>query len=367
MEPFKNLYNPTSLDIIATDFKSVYPAFNKKQFLSFIFNEQWNQYELKERMWHITKGLNQQLPLNFDDSSSILLAFIDHVKLSGRKESSIEYMFLPDYIEKYGLDHFKTAVKAFEKITLFTSCEFAVRPFILKYPKKMMQQMVLWSTHKNHHIRRLATEGCRPRLPWAMALPSLKIDPTPILALIDNLKTDSSEYVRRSVANNLNDIAKDNPEVTILIANKWLGISTETDKLVKHACRTLLKQGNKEVMSLFGLKNPKDIILTQFNIGTPKVLIGNYLEFGFQLQNKSKSDIILRLEYGLYYKKANGSLSKKVFKISEKNYKALSTTTLFRKQSFKIITTRKFHKGTHKLAIIINGIEYPNPLSFELI
>ncbi|MCL4128434.1 UNVERIFIED_CONTAM: hypothetical protein GTU68_050589 [Idotea baltica] len=274
-------------------------------------------------------------------------------------------MFLPDFIELYGMDDYDVSMQALEEITQFVSCEFAIRPFLLAHPKKGIQQMIKWSHHKHPMVRRLSTEGCRPRLPWAMALPFLKADPAPILPILEQLKNDESESVRRSVANNLNDIAKDNPETVVRIAKEWKGKTKETDWVVKHASRTLLKQGNLELMSLFGFGNVEKIAIEQFQVLTPTVKIGEALEFSFNLINNSSTPSMLRLEYGLYYQKANGSLSKKVFKISEKSYDAKSSTTIHRKQSFKVITTRKFHVGLHQVSLIINGIEF-DKYDFEL-
>lgn len=226
--------------------------------------------------------------------------------------------------------------------------------------------MLAWSKHEHWGVRRLASEGCRPRLPWAMALPNLKKDPTPIIPILENLKNDPARFVRLSVANNLNDIAKDNPEIVISLAKKWYGESAEVDWVVKHGCRTLLKQGNPEVMEIFGLGYVKDISIENFQISTPKVKVGDSLEFSFNLLNSSNKKNKVRLEYGLYYQKANGTLSKKVCKISEKEYAGNSVTQVSRKHSFRIVTTRKFHLGLHQVSVIINGNEFEKH-DFELI
>jgi len=188
----------------------------------------------------------------------------------------------------------------------------------------------------------------------------------PILPILENLKNDESEFVRKSVANNLNDISKDNPQIVIKIVKNWQGKTKNTDWIIKHASRTLLKQGNPEVLQIFGFGSAKKIKIENLQIRTPKVKIGKALEFRFQLSNSDNTNANIRLEYAVYYKKANGSLAKKVFKISEKTYPANSTTQIERKQSFKLITTRKYHLGQHKLSVIINGKE-SDKLDFKLI
>jgi len=365
-ELFKNIYNEKFCSEFTNTLLKVAPGFNSNSFSKSIFNSEWEQLELKQRMRHITHTLNNYLPGSFQNQVVILLKTIQELQRIGRRETSIEFMFLPDFIEVYGIENYTTSISAFEVITQFTSCEFAVRPFIIKYPDQMIDQMKTWSKHKQATVRRLSTEGCRPRLPWAMAIPFLKKDPTSILPILEHLKNDVSESVRRSVANNLNDIAKDNPEIVFTLAKKWKGESTEVDWLVKHACRTLLKQGGSEVMLLFGFGSVTEIDVLNFEIITPIVGIGGSLGFTFQLKNNANKELKLRLEYGLYYQKANGSLAKKVFKISEKMYSKNSLTTVNRKQSFKIITTRKFHIGKHQVSIIINGQEFPM-LDFKLV
>lgn len=230
----------------------------------------------------------------------------------------------------------------------------------------MMAQMLVWSKHEHWGVRRLASEGCRPRLPWAMALPNLKKDPAPIIPILENLKNDPARSVRLSVANNLNDIAKDNPEIVIDLAKKWHGKSKEIDWVIKHGCRTLLKQGNPEILGLFGLGSAENINIEDFQIITPVVKVGNSLEFSFKLVNNNHEKNKIRLEYGLYYQKANGALSRKVCKISEKEYAENSITYITRKHSFKVVTTRKFHPGLHQVAVIINGNEFEKH-DFELV
>lgn len=365
-ELFKNIYNEKFFNEFTSVLIKISPSFNSKSFTKSLFNNEWEHLELKQRMRHITHTLNSHLFGSFQDQVTVLLKTIQELQNIGRRETSIEFMFLPDFVEVYGIDNYEISVNAIEKITQFTSCEFAVRPFIIRYSDRMIDQMKIWSKHKQATVRRLSTEGCRPRLPWAMAIPFLKNDPTSILPILEHLKNDASESVRRSIANNLNDISKDNPEVVLKLAKKWNGKSDNLNWLVKHGCRTLLKQGNSEVMQLFGFGSVKEIELQKFSIQTPIVHIGKALEFSFSVKNNANTALKLRVEYGLYYQKANKSLSKKVFKISEKMYSKNSETKINRKQSFKIITTRKFHVGKHQVSIIINGQEFSS-LNFELV
>ena len=375
-EPFKNMFNEQFFARFTNDLKRVID-FDARKFVSQVIDEEWENRELMQRCRHIATVLKNFLPTDYKEATAKILELLNHIKTPQYAHSEIddtkfgltlEYGgILSDFIQQYGLDDYETSVKAIEKITQFTSCEFAVRPFIIKYPDKMMKQMLVWSKHQHWGVRRLSSEGCRPRLPWAMALPNLKENPAPIIPILENLKNDVSRFVRLSVANNLNDITKDNPDIVIDIAKKWQGESENIDWIIKHGCRTLLKQGNAEAMELFGFASGiKNITIEDFRILTPKVNIGKALEFSFKLLNNNNKKTKIRLEYGLYYQKANGTLSKKVHKISEKDYPENSTTQIDRKHPFKVVTTRVLHLGLHQVSIIINGNEFEK-YDFELI
>lgn len=360
-ELIKDLYSEKFFTLFTDVLNDVIIDFDKEKLHAEIYNAEWEDMEFKQRMHHISHVLKNYLSDNYSESINQILEIISVIKAKGVnkeiKYAELVFIFIPDFIEQNGLDDFENSAPIFEKITQFSTCEFAVRPFIIKYEGKMLDKVFEWTKHENEHVRRLASEGSRSRLPWAMAIPALKKNPAPVLPILEALKADSSEYVRKSVANNLNDISKDNPQVVIDIAKKWIGKSKDTDWIVKHACRTLLKDGNQEVLQLFGFGSVEDIEIKDLNLKNDSIRIGESLEFSFDLHNNSKKKEKIRLEYGIYFQKQNGTLSKKVFKISEKDYMPQSVKSINRKQSFKIISTRKFHAGTHQVSIIINGIE----------
>ena len=354
-ELLKDIYTPQFFEQFLQVVKKIIPDFNQDSFLAAIHNDGWDDKELKQRIRHIATTLNDHLPHDYPGNLKAILSIISELKNNGTKEDSLEYMFFPDFIELYGLAHYDISINAIEDITQFSSCEFAVRPFIITYKEEMMERILQWSNHENAHVRRLASEGCRPRLPWAMALPPFKKDPSPILPILESLRDDPSEYVRRSVANNLNDISKDHPELVKDIAKRWKGRSGETDSLVKHACRTLLKQGDREVMTLFGFGDVSHIAIHDLRILTPKVSAGGFLEFTFTLENTSDKPSKIRLEYGVFFQKANGTLSRKIFKISERVYPENSNTQISKRHSFKKISTRRYYPGLHEVSVVVNG------------
>lgn len=364
--PLKNYFNEDLIHRIGVAFQKKIPQLDVQEFKTEILDKEWPQLELKQRMRHISVKIRPFLSEDYSASLEELIGAMNYLKELGLSQYGFELMAFPDYVEVYGIDELEHSLNAIEIITQTTSCEFAIRPFILKYPETTIARMHEWSMHEHHMVRRLSSEGCRPRLPWAMALSPLKLDPSPILPILERLKSDPSETVRRSVANNLNDISKDNPQLVIGMAKKWYGKSDDVNKVVKHACRSLLKQGESKVMELFGFGSIKDIDIINFKILTPLVELGNHLIFTFDLKNESSNSIKLRLEYAIYFRKANGSNAKKVFSISEKEYDPLSTSTIKRNQPFKLISTRKLYAGFHQVSLIINGIE-GKKYDFELI
>ncbi|QNK63127.1 DNA alkylation repair protein [Pedobacter sp. PAMC26386] len=365
MSLLKDLYSIPFYDKLADSLIQLNPEFNKTRFIKQIYTKDFQLMELKQRMHHTTLVIHEFLPYGYPKAIQHLFSLINQLRKTESGEDKLAFIFLPDYIETYGLEDYETSITAIEFVTQFITCEFAVRPFLAKYGSQMMKQMEKWSLHENYKVRRLASEGSRSRLPWAMAVPGLKKDPSPILPILENLKNDPSEWVRKSVANNLNDISKDHPETIITIASRWKSFSKETDAIIKHGCRSLLKQGYSKILAYYGLESTH-LELQHFEIQPPFTAIGDSLGFTITVKNTAQTVQKIRLEYAVYYKRLNGQSSKKVFKISERDYQPNETAVVNRKQSFKIITTRKFYPGQHQLSIILNGQE--NELKdFELV
>lgn len=349
-EQLKYLYNKQILTKLGELIKNYYQPFDKEGFLKNVFNHEWGTLELKQRMRHISITLHKFLPISYQKQLMVLKPVAEIFN------SGFFGMVFPDFVELYGQEDWRRSIPALEWFTQFSSSEFAIRPFILADQEKMMAQMLSWSKHENFHVRRFASEGCRPRLPWAMALPALKKDPRSIFPILENLKNDPEEYVRRSVANNLNDISKDNEQLVIEIAKDWKGISKEVDWIVKHACRTLLKKGNVEILALFGFKNPSHINVEKPHIVNNEIKIGADLHFEFTITTSNESLGKVRLEYVIDYVKKNKKTSPKIFQISESTITSKSKKYM-RKQSFKDMSTRKHYPGKHCLSILINGVK----------
>jgi 3-methyladenine DNA glycosylase AlkC len=357
-EKLKDMFfTPESIQIFADSIKKHYAHFDQARFKALVFDDNWKNLELKQRMRHTTTALHQTLPQDFEHAVTILKAITPFV-------GGFEAMTLHDYIELYGQDDWEISLPAIRFFNQKASGEFAVRPFLDADPKRGMAFMMSCTDDPDDKVRRFASEGCRPRLPWAMALPTFKKDPSLILPILEKLKDDESEFVRKSVANNLNDISKDNPELVLELCEKWQGVSPRTDWIIKHACRTLLKSGNKRAMILFGFGNPDNLYIEELSFEKSSLRIGEDQFFSFTLNVKEKVKCKVRLEYAVFYVKSNGKVSKKIFQISENSYKP-GLYSFKRKQTFENMSTRKHYPGTHDIAVIVNGEEKAR-CSFEL-
>lgn len=300
-------------------------------------------------MRHIATTIKKFLPISYKDSIDILKKTFLHMDT----KFSLENMFFQDFVEIYGLDNFNVSMDALASFTIGSSSEFAIRQFILKYPDETMNQMLVWAKDVNQHLRRLASEGSRPRLPWAIALPLFKKNPNKVLKILEILKDDNSKYVQKSVANNLNDISKDNPNIVKELTKRWINKTTNRDWILKHGCRTLLKNSDKETLAFFGLVENKNLYLDNFHC-TKNVSNKDVLDFSFLLTSKKEFGK-LRIEYAIDFLRKNEKYNTKVFKISEATYKTTSKN-VSKTYSFKPISTRKYYKGLHYISIIINGV-----------
>ena len=340
-------FTDASINKFGNIIKQYYSGFDKEKFAKSVFGGEWKSKELKEKMHHTTLCLYETLPDEYQKALDILKNIAPLVK-------GFEAMVLPDYVEVYGQENWNLSLPALGYFTQYSSSEFAIRPFLAKDPEKVMAYMNKWAESKNKKVRRFASEGCRPRLPWAIGLPGFKKDPGLIIPILEKLKNDESESVRRSVANNLNDISKDHPDLVLEICERWYGISEKTDWIVKHACRGLLKAGNKRALLLFGYGDPSQLNVENLRLENKTVIIGKNIHYSFQLINRGKKRQKVRLEYGVDFVKSSGKLSRKIFKITENRYNS-GTHSFNRKHSFVDMSTRKHFEGEHQITILVNG------------
>lgn len=361
-ELFKDRFNYESLYKLASQIQTVYDEFPVDTFLKSTMDEMWDSLELKQRVMQISVNLGKYLP----DDYKTAIHIIDKVIMNYDTCSDGFVSFFPTFVELYGQDkeNWDISMSALARYTPYASAEFAVRAFIINDEERMMAQMASWAKDNNEHVRRLASEGCRPRLPWGQSLPNFQKDPSPILRILELLKADPSLYVRKSVANNLNDISKTHPDLVVKVAKDWYGKDMNTDWIIKHGCRTLLKKGNSEVLRILGLSDAGCVRVNAFSLETVSVPAGGILTFSFELEAEKKTKA--RLEYGIDYVKANGRQNRKIFQISELVFKEKEKRYYTKTHSFADTSTRKHYPGIHSITLIVNSTER-GTLEFEVL
>ena len=374
-EPFKNLFSYELIEGMARHLNRVHPSFNTKGFVTFA-KTGLEDMELKERASHLTDGLEEFLPDDFEHAVTILVDSLDpetESPLDANDSNSSPagvrgwaIMSVADYVARHGQENVALSLDALKAMTSRFSSEFAIRPFLLNHPDQTLEAMHSWQHDKNEHVRRLVSEGTRPRLPWGIQLKPFIQDPSPILPLLESLKDDPSEYVRRSVANNLNDISKDNPDLAAKTAQHWMGGANETRKrLVRHAMRTLIKAGHPGALKALGYGKAK-VSVEHFDISTPRVEMGGAVEFELLLNSQSKTAQPLIIDYAVHHVRANGKTSPKVFKWKTVDLKARAALNAVKRHNIKPVTTRKYYSGTHKVELLVNGVSLATK-EFELI
>ncbi|MEJ2680452.1 MAG: DNA alkylation repair protein [Gammaproteobacteria bacterium] len=368
-DPFKNEYNSEMITQIGDHLKRAWKGFDKNEFVKTAVRNLEN-LELKERIAHIANALSIYLPSDYNQSVSILhkaLAPEQEDWQAGKELGVTGWATLPfnHYVSQHGLAHFDVSMAFFKASTSRFSAEFDIRFFLISDQMRTLALLKKWTKDPNYHVRRLVSESTRPRLPWAMRLQSFIDDPTPIFPLLETLRDDEEEYVRRSVANSLNDISKDHPELVEKIAKAWLKNADQNRKrLVKHACRTLIKQGHKSTLKTLGYNDPA-ITVEKLNVQTPHVTFGGTLVFDIILRSASDKPQNLIVDYVIHHRKANGSTSPKVFKWKMTVLKPNAVLHARKSHAIRKITTRRYYHGTHSVEILVNGVSLSKQ-NFEL-
>ncbi|WP_406611447.1 DNA alkylation repair protein [Agarivorans sp. JK6] len=362
----KNGLAEPAVQRIALGIAAVYPQFDREQFVDLALDG-LETLELKQRVMHLIAVLQQTLPEDFTETAKILVALPEHWDRGDPDDSLRGFAIWPvtDFVAVAGIAHPQQAFKALAALSPLFSAEFAIRPFIEKYPEQSWEQLLAWTTSDDEHLRRLASEGCRPRLPWGAQLKELIADPAPILPILEALKNDSSLYVRRSVANNLNDIAKDHPGLVLDLCQVWQqGANADLQWLIKHATRSLVKQGHPKSFPLLGYTADPQLKLEEFAVLDQQVTMGDSLTFALALRAEEMQQKFV-LDYAVHFMKANGKTASKVFKLKNLSLNKGEMFAIEKSHSFKAISTRKYYPGEHFVALHVNGQEIDR-LAFTL-
>ena len=348
MDPLKEMFNKAFYEHLAKEIAKIEKQFKHNEFVKAV-TDNFEDLSLNQRMRNTTLMLKQFLPDDFKKNINLFTEVIPHTK------GGYTNLVFPDFVSQFGLDDIKTSMNALKFFTQFGSSEFAIREFLKRDFKTTIRVMEQWSNDKNHHVRRLASEGSRPRLPWSFNLDAVIENPKLTKTILENLKEDNELYVRKSVANHLNDISKEHADYMIDLINTWDKKNSHTAWIIKHASRTLIKKGHSASLQVFDFeKNPK-IRIENFRLNKSKIKLGETLVFEFDVVSEKNRSQKLVIDYIIHYRKKSGELSPKVFKLKEINLLANQTVRIEKKQIIKDFTTRKHFAGKHVLEIQVNG------------
>ncbi len=313
--------------------------------------------ELKPRVRWIAEQIHQKSTLPYAQTLKRLLDLARSQNLNG-----FSLWPLTEYIQLYGLECEKESLEALKILTEKFTGEFAIRPFLKKNPKYAYAYLEKMAKSSNEHHRRWASEGSRPRLPWGERLDSAIENPEAGIKILELLKFDDSLYVRKSVANHLNDIAKDHPLKVVEVLKKWsrecpTSYQKEFQFILHRALRTLIKKSHREAMALVKVDHhdPKKIRIYNFNVNTSQINLGDKLIWQVELQNLSHDPQNFILDYEIHFIKANGKRSPKIFKGKKGQLKARENLRIQKSHHLKKITTMKFYNGKHSLRLLLNG------------
>jgi 3-methyladenine DNA glycosylase AlkC len=345
-EPFKNLLNAAVVADMAARLRKAWPRFDAKRFES-LARDGLDDLEMKARAMHLCCALEATLPADFATSADVLQRAIEG--------GLAKWALWPvgEYVSRHGLAQPERALQVLHALTQNFTAEWAIRPFILQHPELTFATLARWVADPSEHVRRLVSEGSRPRLPWGLQLKPLIADPTPTLPLLEALMDDDSDYVRKSVANHLNDIAKDHPHLVADWLDKHLpGASDKRKALLRHASRTLIKGGDARVLGAFG-QGARFKGEAMLSISPRRIKLGDAVTLQVLLTPAGKKSQSLVVDYAVHHVKANGSTSPKVFKGWTLELDA--PCELRRRHAVKPITTRTYFSGVHRVELMING------------
>ncbi len=367
-EPFKILVNRETVAEAARHLSRAWPRFDRARFET-LAGDGLEKLELKARVLHLAAALAQTLPADFAQACDVIeAALAPPVPLDADGEpaeqdatartaglSGIIIWSLGEFIASRGLDHTPRALACLHALTQRSTAEFAIRPFLQRAPEAVFRTLAKWVRDPSAHVRRLVSEGSRPRLPWGLRLQALVTDPAPTLPFLRALQDDPSAYVRRSVANHLNDIAKDHPDlVASWVRDHLVGAAAERVALLRHASRTLIKAGHPATLEAWGLDHSlhgKAVL----SLSARTVAIGGSLGLTVRLTSTAAAPQSLVIDYAVHHVRANGGRTPKVFKGWKLVLAPGEKRSLALQHSLRPVTTRRLYPGPHRIDLLVNG------------
>jgi len=358
-ESLKTFFSPALVRRLAADLARVEPSFPSRTFIR-AASAGLDQLELLDRGKHISRALSAHLPKDYPDAIEVLLRSLgpeyDTDELIGAGMAPFYYLPHVLFVAERGLDHFDLSMRAQYELTKRFSAESSIRPYIAKDPERTFTQLRRWTQDANAHVRRLVSEGTRLRLPWASRVPWLDAHPERVIELLELLKDDPTTLVRRSVANNLNDLGKVHRELLARTCDTWLaGASAERRTLVEHALRSAVKRGDADALRLLGYGSKPSISIEKISFDPARVAIGRKVSMSFVLRSQSRTQQELLVDVAVHFVKASGRAAPKVFKLKRVILPPRGQVQMQARISLAVHTTRKPRPGTHAVDILVNG------------
>jgi 3-methyladenine DNA glycosylase AlkC len=362
-EALKSFFSSALVRRLAQSIAGVFPGFPSRAFVGRA-SRGLDELELLERGRHITAALHACLPPSYPQAIEILLRSLgpEHAAEELVGAGMGPFFYLPHvlFVAEHGLEHHELSMHAQYELTKRFTAEGSIRAYIARDPERTFRTLRAWAGDANAHVRRLVSEGTRLRLPWASRVAWLDANPQRVLELLELLKDDPTTLVRRSVANNLNDLTKVHPELAIDVCRRWSSPpSPGRQWIVKHALRSLLKRGNPAALATLGVGAVPAVRVSRATLDPLRVKLGGKLRFSFELASSATAAQQLLVDYAVHFVKANGSTRPKVFKLRRLQLGASLRLELAATVSFQNLTTRRHYPGRHRIDVLVNGVPYP--------
>jgi 3-methyladenine DNA glycosylase AlkC len=361
--PLKDSFGPDVAVRIAGMLADVHPTFPTDAFLRDALDG-YDDLELTPRARQIATAMGAHLPQDFEEAAAIVVASlgppIDGDELTGVGMEPFVYLPHVFWVAERGLDQWETSMAAQYQLTQRFSCEYSIRAFIDREPARTLARLREWAGDPNPHVRRLVSEGTRPRLPWAPRLQRFVDDPAPVIELLELLKDDPTTLVRRSVANNLNDIGKDHPDLLVEVCQRWSAdASPERWRLIRHALRSAVKRADPGALELLGFGAAGAAAVSDVKISPVRPAIGATVEVRCVIANTGKQTAAFNVDLRVHFVKANGSAFPKVFKMKVVELVPGASVELTKSISLAQHSTRTHYPGKHALELVVNGVTEP--------
>lgn len=352
---FKDWFDHSAAELLAEQMRIPFPKFPRKKFIQSA-THQIESKEFLDRVKQFSSALNQSLPQHIPDALRIIRESFPPA-LETCESISGGWLQWPigQYIADYGVPYYDDSMLTMVELTQRFSAEFAIRPFIDLAPEKTLARLMDLTRHPNPHVRRWCSEGIRPRLPWGKRLDQFIINPAPILPILERLTDDQELYVRKSVANNLNDISKDHPDIAIGFCRRLSeSRSLHAPWIQKHALRSLIKSGHPLALKSMGYDLPRDLQV-DLRVSPRRINVGEGIRIEARIQNSSRRSVPVMIDYVIGFVRQNNRVGRKVFKGSTLSLPAGESYTFLKIHPVQITTVRRLYPGKHTVEIQING------------